>query len=348
MVSTLMDLMAIESDLNHDPTPILSYVRNRLSEAGLDVKVVGPKETPALLATYGHERGMLFSGHLDTVPIGSGWTRAQGERAGSRIYGRGAADMKGACAAMIEAAGTLVQEEVPVAVAFTTDEEEQMNGVAALIREEAVRHAKGIIIGEPTGLCPAYREKGIFRFRLTTHGKAVHSSQPWLGENAILKMHYCMDRLLDLAETSSQRPTDITLCFSTIQGGIKNNVVADRCTMEVDVRFPLPQTPLDIHNIILNQLRGESYTMNVDHTVEAFEFDASSPIVAELTRFLGTEPVVVPYATEAPKYAAVNPRICICGPGDPPLAHATDEFVEIGELEGMYDLLIHIAKYALE
>ena len=44
--------------------------------------------------------------------------------------------------------------------------------------------------------CVRHTARRDLRFRLTTHGKAVHSSQPWLGENAILKMHYCMDRLL--------------------------------------------------------------------------------------------------------------------------------------------------------
>jgi len=346
VVPTLRDLIAIDSDIRHDPRPVLSYARRRLTEAGLKVRVIGPKQTPALIATSGRRRGMLFSGHLDTVPIGDGWTRGQGEETDGRIYGRGAVDMKGACAAMIEAAADLVREDVPVAVAFTTDEEEQMFGAAALAQEPAVRRAKGIIIGEPTGLCPAYREKGVFRFRLTTRGRAAHASQPWLGEDAVLKMHYCVDRLLDLAEISSQRSTGMTLCFSTIQGGTQNNVVADRCTVEVDVRFPLPQTPPDIHDIIVNRLRGESYTMDVDYTLEAFESDPSSPLNAELAAFLGTEPMVVPYATEAPKFAAVNPRVCICGPGDPQLAHAADEYVEVRELEETYDMLVHIARRA--
>ncbi len=338
--------MRIDSDLEHDPAPILSYAKRRLQEAGLKTRIIGPEDGPALIATFGRKGGMLFSGHLDTVPTGEDWTRGQGEEDDNRIYGRGTVDMKGACAAMIEAAATLVREEVPVTVAFTTDEEEQMVGVNSVIEEPAVRRAKGIIVGEPTALCPAYREKGMFRFRLTTMGKAAHSSQPWLGEDAVLKMHYCLDRLLDLAEISSQRSTGMTMCFSTIQGGAKNNVVADRCTTEIDVRFPLPQTSHDIHDIIVNRLRGESYRMDVDYVLEAFESDPSSPLNAEMSRFLGTEPIVVPYATEAPKYASVNPRVCICGPGDPDLAHTADEFVEVRELDEMYDLLVHMGRHA--
>ena len=254
--------------------------------------------------------------------------------------------MKGACAAMIEAAAALARDEVPVTVAFTTDEEEQMLGVNSVIQEPVVRRAKGIIVGEPTGLCPAYREKGLFRFRLTTSGKAAHASQPWLGEDAVLKMHYCLDRLLDLAEISSQRSTGMTMCFSTIHGGTKNNVVADRCSAVIDVRFPLPQTSHDVHDIIINRLRGESYRMDVEYVLEAFESDPSSPLNAEMSRFLGTEPVVVAYATEAPRYASVNPRVCICGPGDPDVAHTADEHIEVRELDEMYELLEHMGRQA--
>ena len=152
----------------------------------------------------------------------------------------------------------------------------------------------------------------------------------------MLKMHYCLDRLLDLAEISSQRSTGMTMCFTTIQGGTKNNVVADHCTAEIDVRFPLPQTPHDVHDIIVNRLRGESYHMDVEYSLEAFESDPSSPLNVELSRFLGTEPIVVPYATEAPRYASVNPDVCICGPGD--IARSRRRRVRRGErAEEMYD-----------
>jgi len=348
IVRTLLDLLDIESDLNHDPGPVLSYAKHRLQDAGLRVKIIGKKEAPAIIATYREDPSMIFSGHLDTVPMGHGWTRRQGEKEDGRIYGRGTVDMKGACAAMIEAASALVDEDIPIAVAFTSDEEEQMASINSVIREPAVKRAKGIIVGEPTGLCPAYREKGVFRFSLTTKGKAAHSSQPWLGEDAVLKMYYCLSRLLDLAETSRQESTGITMCFSTIRGGIKNNVVADRCTAEIDIRFPLPYTPRDIQEIIVNRLGGESYRIDIDCALEAFEFDALSPLNLELSKFLGAEPIIVPYATEAPRFASVNPKVCICGPGNPELAHAIDEYVEIRELERMYELLIHMGRKAQE
>ncbi len=345
VVDTLLALLSMDSDLHSDMTPIVSYVRHRLERAGMAVRVVGPSRFPALLATFG-ENGLIFSGHLDTVPIGSGWSKGQGEEEGNRIYGRGTADMKGACAAMIEAAEELVRERVPFAIGLTTDEEEQMYGAVDLADQPEVRTAKGVLIGEPTGLCPAYREKGVYRFRLTTTGRAAHASQPWLGDDAVLKMYACLSRLQDLAAISAHQSTGMTMCFSTIRGGEKNNVVADRCTTEIDVRFPLPQMPEDVHDIVVNRLRGLDFQLDAEYTLEAFESDPSADISQELCRFLGTTPITVPYATEAPKYAAHNPRVYICGPGDPELAHTTDEYVEVQELTEAYDMLVHIARYA--
>jgi acetylornithine deacetylase/succinyl-diaminopimelate desuccinylase-like protein len=207
-----------------------------------------------------------------------------------------------------------------------------------------VREAAAVLIAEPTSLCPAYREKGVFRFKLITKGKAAHASQPWLGENAILKMHYCLARLSDLAAISNERTTGMTTCISTIEGGTKSNVVPDSCKTEIDIRFPLPQTPEDINVIITNRLRGLEYDIDVDYTLEAFEADPSSPLVGEMVKFLGTEPVVVPYATEAPKFAAVNKNVYICGPGDPKMAHTVDENVGIVELQQAYRFFEHMAK----
>ena len=220
-----------------------------------------------------------------------------------------------------------------------------MEGVSYIVEDEVVRKAKGVLIMEPSGLSPAYREKGVFRFRLTTQGRAAHASQPWLGDDAILKMHYCLGRLLDLAEISAQRSTGMTMCISTIQGGNKNNVVSDHCTVEVDVRHPSTQTSKDIEDIVVNRLRGEVYKMDVEYTIGAFESDPLSEISKVLSEFLGTDPIVVPYATEAPKYAAVNPHVYICGPGDPHLAHIIDEYAEIQELEEAHDMIIHLARY---
>ena len=239
---TLLELLAIDSDNRADKSAILAYVTERLEGCGMRVDRIGGSDTPAVLATVGGG-GVVLSGHLDTVPIGEGWSRRQGEIDGDRVYGRGAADMKGAVAAMLHATAELAENDVPCSVALTTDEEERMLGAREIAKRPEIISSKGIVICEPTGLDIACREKGVFRFRLRTRGKAAHSSQSWLGDNAIMRMHQALSRLTDLAQTPSAPTDGLTMCFATIRGGTKNNVVPDRCETEIDARFPAPDTP---------------------------------------------------------------------------------------------------------
>lgn len=344
LVQTLRELILIDSDLHSDPHNIINYVATRLSAIGMNVSVLNSDSFPVLTASFG-SGGLLFSGHLDTVPIGSGWSMNQGEIKNDRIYGRGSADMKGGCAAIIESADYLVQNDIPFSICFTTDEEEQMCGAEHLSKSQVVTEASAVIICEPTAVRLVHHEKGLFRFNLTTKGTAAHASQPWLGRDAILKMHYCLDRLLDLAEISSQKQTGTTVCITTIHGGDKNNVVTDTCTAEIDVRFQPPLEYHDIQDLIVNRLRGESYDLTVGSIVDAFESNLNHPLAQEILKLTHTEPVNMPYVTEAPYFLKANPNIFICGPGDPQMAHVIDEFVRISELEAAYDLLTHSAKF---
>lgn len=342
---TLLELLQIDSDNRADKSDIVRYVVGKLRECGMEVKIVGNEDTPAIFAANG-PGGVIFSGHLDTVPIGNGWKRKQGEIAKGRIYGRGTADMKGAVASMLHAAETLTEDGVPCSIMLTTDEEEKMLGALELSKIDALKKAPAIIICEPTGLNVACKEKGVYRFRLITHGKAAHSSQSWLGENAILKMHSLLGRLSNLAKIP-RGPTDgLTMCFATIKGGTKNNVVPDRCETEIDIRFPAPQTPDDIANLLHKRLGGKGYEIEVIYGLDAFEADPKSWVVDEIKRFLGTKVISVPYATEAPRYAKANSSIYIYGPGEPKMAHVMDECVEIKKLEKTCEMLVHLAKKA--
>ncbi|MDH7509222.1 MAG: M20/M25/M40 family metallo-hydrolase [Methanomassiliicoccales archaeon] len=347
ILSTLLDLLEIRSDMHADKSIIVNYAKKILEEIGFEIAIAGDKSYPALIASRG-KGGIALSGHLDTVPIGDGWTRKQGEIDGDRIYGRGTTDMKGAVASMLVAARDLAREDVPCTLLLTTDEEEKMLGALKLSQFEAVRTAHAIIICEPTSLNVACREKGVFRFRLITRGKAAHSSQCWLGENAILKMNNLLIKLSDLAQVPAGPTDKMTMCFTTIQGGTKDNVVPDRCQTEIDVRFPAPLTVKDVEALIRSRLVGEDYEIETIYGLEPFESDRDSKIVKMLTTCLKSAIVDVPYATEAPRYQPANPSIYICGPGVPTLAHVPDEYVELSALIKMHAALVKLGRTVFE
>jgi acetylornithine deacetylase/succinyl-diaminopimelate desuccinylase-like protein len=343
VVSTLLDLLSKPSTYGQDKSEIIGYAMDWFSELGMSVTLHGQESVPAICATNG-SGGLILSGHLDTVPIGSGWEREQGEMVGGRIYGRGAADMKGAVAAMLHSSVELMRDDLRFSVFLTTDEEEKMTGAFALAEHDLVSEANGILVGEPTDLLPAYKEKGISRFRLTTYGTAAHASQPWLGENAIQKMSTLLERLNKWARAPDDPTEDMTLCVSMIKGGTKSNIVPDRCEVDIDARFPKPLTYQKVRTIIMDQLKGGDYDIHMLYELEAYEADPESAIAQAAKEVTGSELVTVPYATEAPIYASFNGNVLVCGPGAMTMAHADDEFVERWQLERAIEIYSSLAR----
>ncbi len=343
VVSTLKELLELESHSHHDRRLIADYAQDWLEKLDMDVSRHGETSLPAICATNG-SGGVILSGHLDTVPIGTHWSRDQGEVEGGRIYGRGAADMKGAVASMLHAATILKRRKVPFTIFLTTDEEDKMTGAFALSELDLLKEAKGVIIGEPTDLIPAYKEKGISRFRLSTHGTAAHASQPWLGDNAITRMGRLLEKLSQLPNIPEIQTEDMTVCVATIRGGTKSNVVPDNCEVEIDTRFPTPLTYRKVRTIIMDQLMGESYDIQMLYELEAYATDPESEFSRMIKELSGADLITVPYATEAPVFAAQNPNVIVCGPGGLNMAHVDDEYVERYRLERATDLYVAIAR----
>ena len=345
ILETMLDLIGIDSDNRADKAPIVEYARRRLLNIGMEVSVVGPEGRPALCASYG-SGGIVLSGHLDTVPIGEGWTREQGETDHQRVYGRGTSDMKGAVAVMLEAARALVEEDIAFSVYLTTDEEEGMLGALDLAQSHILRESNGLVIGEPTGMKIVSKEKGVYRIRLTTRGKAGHSSQPWLGENAILKAHRILSNLDDIIRPPREPTEELTASVTTIKGGTKDNVIPESCSLEIDIRFPPWETIDGVKRLLEGRISKRDCETEVTAELESFEAPRASDLIEEARRYLKTEMFAAAFATEAARFASVNPNIVICGPGMPGTCHIVDEWVDVGDLERFYNFIIHMARYA--
>ncbi len=135
---------------------------------------------------------VLLDGHCDTVGIAPGVTWAYdpfgGQVEGGFIYGRGAADMKGALAAMIHAAAGLDRARLAGRVAISaTVMEENLEGAALKTVMDTIR-PDFVVIGEATGLKLNRGGRGRAEIHLETIGRPAHSSTPHLGRNAVHDM----------------------------------------------------------------------------------------------------------------------------------------------------------------
>ena len=234
------------------------FVRGWLESRDIDVRVHDHAGLPVLVAEVGAAPGdgacIVFHGHLDVVP----GLNEQFEPVvdGDRLSGRGAYDMKGGLAAMMCALKDVEgQDRVRVRLVCVPDEESEDLDERAT--DAVVAMGLGgdfAITGEPTDLHIGVEAKGVLVMRIVVHGRAAHSSTPWLGDNAVLKAVEVFRTIetLPFSRESSERFDRPSISVGRIEGGDALNKVPDRCTMWVDVRY-LPGQDTDE---ILEQVRG--------------------------------------------------------------------------------------------
>lgn len=289
---------------------------------------------------------LCFTGHIDIVPLGSArWTRDPfaGETDGDRLYGRGSTDMKSGIAgfvvAALEAAKDLARGPGLVIV-ITAGEEIGCEGAKHLADHGLLGRAGAIVVAEPTANYPYVGHKGLAWFEVETTGVTAHGSMPELGDNAIVKMAHVIDdlgafRFPVQSHDVMGRPT---LNVGTIHGGLNTNSVPDRATITVDTRT----VPGVDHARLCDSLqallapRGARVRRIVD-TASLYTEPANEwvqQVYEACTPYLDARPTpkTITFSTDGADlkrgFGGGVPAV-ILGPGEPTLAHQTDEWCSI-------------------
>jgi len=260
----------------------------------------------ARLRGSGGGRSILLNGHLDTGPIGNGWTREPcgGEIVEGKIYGRGSGDMKSGVAAMVGAATAVVKSGMPrkgdLVLMPTADETSGgYLGVGHVIKNMPDLTADMAIICEPTFGKVGVAHRGVAWVELTVTGKSGQASRPLTGVNAITAMGKV---LIDLETTLSARFANVSHPFlpgpninvGTIEGGVKANVIPDTCRALIDRRLLPGETAEDVLKEI-NEIAELSlkdtkatFTTSCVLTVAASETPPESEVVKECQKAMET------------------------------------------------------------
>jgi len=260
----------------------IDLICSRLEPLGFRIERLsfGPVEN--LWARRGDGGPVLcFAGHTDVVPTGprEEWRTDPFEPVvvDGVLYGRGAADMKSALAAMVTAAERFVanhpEHKGTLAFLFTSDEEgPSVDGTRKVMEVLEARHEKidWCVVGEPTsaevlGDTIKVGRRGSLSGRLTVHGIQGHIAYPQLADNPV---HRFAPALAELVTTRWDegneffQPTSFQI--SNISAGTgAPNVIPGELKVRTNLRFSTENTVEQLQKRMLEILdrNGVTYTM---------------------------------------------------------------------------------------
>jgi succinyl-diaminopimelate desuccinylase len=286
--------------------PAARLLAEYLAPLGFEAEIHEPAPARASLVARlrgtGGGRTLVLNGHLDIGPIGTGWTKDPlgGEIDRGRIYGRGVSDMKSGLAAMVSAARAVALSRTSrrgdLILMPTADESSGGRlGMGHLVRTLRDFRADMAVVAEPTvgDVCLAHR--GAMWAEIVVAGKSGQASRPASGTNAIMAMGRVLQALeTDLTprlagKTHPLLPTP-NLNAGLIDGGVKPNVIAERCRVVVDRRsLPGERTEdivAEIRQCAMRAVAGTGARVEVDVVMAkpASEIPPDAPVVAACAR----------------------------------------------------------------
>ncbi|WP_375412099.1 M20 family metallopeptidase [uncultured Bradyrhizobium sp.] len=342
----------------------IRHLEKILSDSGLETSLQNFAPDRANLVAriggVGRNPPLCFTGHVDTVPLGSApWSvdPFAGEIIDGKMYGRGSTDMKCGVAAFVAAIGNMTAQLEGTSGAIlviTAGEEIGCEGAFHLARAGILGPAGAIIVAEPTSNAALVGHKGALWLRLTLKGTTAHGSMPHLGINAAYKAA----RVITALETFQFNVAphrylgSPTLNVGTVHAGLNVNSVPDLAEIGVDIR----SIPGLDHSRIREHLKaelGEDVSLETIVDVGAVWTDPSLSwisgvygIVRDVTgEEAGSEPRTAPYFTDASALtpALGNPPTIILGPGEAAKAHQTDEYCSVQRIREASDIYARLA-----
>jgi succinyl-diaminopimelate desuccinylase len=297
---------------------------------------------------------ICFTGHIDTVPLGAAkWTKDAfaGETDGDRVYGRGATDMKSGIAAFVAAALELAPQLAKgpgLVLVITAGEEVGCEGARYLADRKLLGRAGAIVVAEPTANYPYIGHKGLAWFEIETRGVTAHGSMPEVGDNAILKMARVIGELERFRFPVEKHAVmgAPTMNVGTIHGGLNTNSVPDRATITVDTRTVPGIDHVHLCQSLASLLGGHgAHVRKIVDTPPLYTEPANAwvqevfEVCAPLLDGRPT-PKTITFSTDGAdlKRGYGGAPAVVLGPGEPRLAHQTDEWCSLKRIEQSVDL----------
>ncbi|WP_078592886.1 M20 family metallopeptidase [Evansella clarkii] len=248
-ISLLEEMIKIDSSTKEGANEAVEFCGNWLEKHGMPVEMLDNEGYKIAVCEIGEgDNTIVFNGHVDVVDAHPQQFNPKMEN--GKLYGRGSIDMKGGVASMMAAMVSLKDKDLSckVQLQIVPDEETGGNYGTGYLTEQGYL-GDFIICGEPTDYGIAVQSLGVIHLDVVTLGVAAHGSRPFLGENAIENAYKLYEKILKLPFTEEEAPPfygSASVNLAKISAGTARNMVPDRCTMALDIRYLPTQSPNDI------------------------------------------------------------------------------------------------------
>jgi succinyl-diaminopimelate desuccinylase len=330
------------------------YIYSRLKEFGLETYLVSEpfNNRPQVVAIIQgkNENAFLLNGHIDTVPEGdpTSWSMDpfSGAIRDGFLYGRGAVDMKSSLSIMMHIT-KFVKTNGSIILAFAVGEERAEPGTSTLLswikKKLDLRVRYGIVM-EPTRLNIATHQRGAVWFRISVKGRSAHASAPNEGINAIEIARDIMQTIQEYNNALSNKQHKFagapTCSVTMISGGVKENVIPDRCDVVIDRRL----VPSESSSEVANELRSVLDKTELDYEItqlgsrEPVELSNDSTLAKTMLHVMHgmnipSNIICFTGATDNEHLVANGIESLVWGPGDLKFAHAIDERISISDIK---------------
>jgi succinyl-diaminopimelate desuccinylase len=281
----------------------------------------------------GRARRVVLAGHIDTVPVAANLpSRAEN----GVLYGCGASDMKSGVAIQLSLAARVAGPVADVTYIFYDCEEveSERNGLLRLSRQRPDLLAGDFaVLMEPTGGVVEGGCQGTLRAEIRSRGERAHSARSWMGRNAIHEAGGILDVL---RRYQARQPKVDGLDFHEglnavgISGGVAGNVIPDECVVTVNFRFA-PDRSAEQAKAHVQKAFGD-WDVTFTDVAGGARPGLDDPAAASFAAAMGGEPRAKLGWTDVARFDALGIPAVNYGPGDPRLAHTSNEHVELAAI----------------
>lgn len=313
----------------------LEYVKEELKEYEIREIVIDNYKNLVISNTLDKNLDIIFCGHIDVVPKENYDIKISD----NKLFGRGSFDMKSQLSVIIS---LLKNNKTDKKIAFiiTSDEEIGGNCCKQIMKEYNSKLA--VIPDGGKNFELIVEEKGLLQLELKMKGVTAHASEPYKGDNPILKLISIYEKLVSIYKMPKNEDEFLTtINLSKLNGGTSVNMVPPEATMVLDIRF----TKDDSIEKIINDIKTISteVEINILDQGPVFQVDDNNPLILDfiekaeniLKKDIKIKKCVA--TSDAIYFSEKNiPTIIINPNGD--YWHGPNEYVDINSLYTLYEI----------